>query len=158
MSLLAAVMMVAALPQTVLGADVEIRDYQQLAELWTLSNSAQNRLPYANLEARKEGCVAVGFQIGPDGHTSNVQVLRVVAPHSSKDQRDNFSNTTARWAQNMQFAAVGASKPVYTYDITLFTLVRSEPPLAEDTKAQAELKQRCVIKDFPARIAALLKS
>lgn len=158
MSMLAAVLVIAALPQAVLGSDVEIRDYGQVADLWTPSNSRQNSMTHPNLEAGKEGCVAIGFQIEPDGHTSNVQVLRVVAPQSNEDQRENFTRTTTYWAQNLQFAATGAARPVYTYDITLFTMARSSPPEAAELKAADELKQRCVIKDFPARIHSLLKS
>lgn len=158
MSLIAVVLFAAVLPQAVLGKDVEIRDYQQIADLWTPSNSRQNSMSHPNLDAGKEGCVAIGFQIEPDGHTSNVQVLRVIAPQSSKAQRENFTRTTTHWAQNLQFAATGAAKPVYTYDITLFTMVRSSPPEAAELKANAELKRRCVIKDFPARIHSLLKS
>lgn len=158
MSLLAAVLMAAVLPQSVLGKDVEIRDYQQSADLWTLSNSRQNHLSHPNLSEGKEGCVAIGFQIEPDGHTSNVQVLSVAAPQSNKAQRENFTRTTTHWAQNLQFAATGTPKAVYTYDITLFTMARSSPPEAAELKANAELKQRCVIKDFPARIHSLLKS
>lgn len=159
---------------------IEFRDREKIAELWTLTNAKENPpfYPVGNLQAGKMGCVAVGFQIEADGSTSDVQVLRVVVNDADEEQARGFGDATKTWAEKLHYAPVRQPRPVYTYDITTFTLNSTEDRDAagapqdkngmttfapKSTEASAKtteemsesLKQRCVIEDFPATMQKL---
>lgn len=139
---------------------VELREREKVADLWTLTNAKQNPpfYPADNLLERKMGCVAVGFQIEADGSTSDVQVLRVVANDVDEKQARRFGDATKVWAEKLQYAAVGRPRPVFTYEITTFTLNSSEGSAKTTEEMSASLEQRCVIEDFPATMHKLFES
>ncbi|TDR40414.1 TonB-like protein [Tahibacter aquaticus] len=161
-------------------APIEFRDREKIADLWTLANAEDNPpfYPAENLQAGKMGCVAVGFQIEADGSTSDVQVLRVVVNGAEEEQARGFGDATKIWAGKLRYAPVGRPRPVYTYDITTFTLAPTKDRYAADalpdenglttfapnstegsaktTEERGEsLMQRCVIEDFPATMRKL---
>lgn len=167
MSLLAAVLIAAALPQAAVAEsgkvrdldNVEVRDLGQLADVWTL-DTKQNRPPNYSRESlanRSNGCVAIGFRIEADGSTSQAKVLEVFSDKGGKSARKEFANGSLFWAQRLQYAPVGTPTPVYTYEITAFQIVDPLASAADGARGLAELKQRCTIKDFPERIHSLLK-
>lgn len=166
MSLLAAVLLAAALPQGAVAEsakvrdldNVEVRDFEQLGDVWTLGKTPVPGYPRENLAGGRSGCVAVGFRVEADGSTSHAKVLLVHSDKGGKLSRKQFGDSSLSWAQRLQYAPVGTPKPVYTYEITTFQFHDPLLSSADDARAQADLKQRCTIKDFPERIHSLLKS
>lgn len=159
MSMLAAVLFLAALPQSTVVDNVQARDFGQHGDVWTL-DTKQNRPPgYStkSLVNGRSGCVAVGFRIEADGSTSQAKVLKAYSDKGGKSARKGFADSSLFWAQRLQYTPVGTPTPVYTYEITAFQIDDPLASAADEARALVELKQRCAIKDFPARIHSLLK-
>lgn len=159
MSLFAAVLWMAVLPQSTVVDNAQARDYGQLGDVWTL-DTTKNRTPAyprENLANQRSGCVAVGFHIEADGSTSQAKVLKVLSDKGGKAARKHFADTSLLWAQRLQYTPVARPTPVYTYEITAFQVDDPQASNADEARGLEELKQRCAIKDFPARIHSLLK-
>lgn len=159
MPMLAAVLFLAALPQSTVVDNVEARDFGKLGDLWTLDTKQYGPPGYSadSLADGRSGCVAIGFRIEADGSTSQAKVLEAYSDKGGESARKDFADGSLFWAQRLQYTPVGTPTPVYTYEITAFQVHDPLLSTADSARALAELKQRCVIKDFPARIHALLK-
>lgn len=115
--------------------------------------------PLDALKAGVEGCVAVAFEIQSDGSVSNVRVwhsdLTNLYPRKEVEQAALIATT--RW-HFVPAPANTTRAPVYTYEISTFTLSNSPLSTKSDQQHQKEVKAKCEVPDFAQQVKQMISA
>lgn len=150
-SLLAA-LVAAALPATA-SNKIAVANEGAIGDKWTpvQETLAKPNYPVAYAEAQEQVCVAVGYLVNGDGHTSNFALLK--SWNSSGPSRDSgklwsaFAGSAAQAVAQWRFAPnAGVASPDPVYTVTTFVFGPGDP---------VATRSHCAIAGVAARLIEL---